>query len=151
MPSPLGGSSYTVQSRYFVEIGSTHSAEYDARSSAVMGPPSVAGGFEDGFGDFSGVERSLTLIGDQRERAGDIGIAKHPAGLGSLAAGEKYAATFCIRQQAIVTSIPPVVNDLRHREPMLGIKDRGLEKIAPGQFSPAIMQLGPSIDHARNG
>src|ERR1700691_33430 len=34
---------------------------------------------------------------------------------------------------------------------MLGVKDRGLEEAAPRQFPPAIMQLGPSIDHARNG
>ena len=38
IPCPFGGISYTVQSRYVVEIGSAHSAENFARSSAVIVP-----------------------------------------------------------------------------------------------------------------
>ena len=39
MPWPLGGISLTVQPRYVVEIGSTHSASNSARSAASMGLP----------------------------------------------------------------------------------------------------------------
>ena len=38
IPCPFGGISYTVQSRYVVEIGSTHSLENPAKSSAVIVP-----------------------------------------------------------------------------------------------------------------
>ena len=89
MPCVFGGSSYTVHPRYVVEIGSTHSGWYSFRSAAVIVPPFSRGDREDRLGRLAFVEAGGAFLGDEPQRAGEVGILEDFAGLRRAAVGQE--------------------------------------------------------------
>jgi hypothetical protein len=79
---------------------------------------------------------------------GDVGVAEERASLWSLPVGQEDTCAFGIGPQAVAVTGPPGVNDFGDREAVVGIKDGGLKKVAPGKLAPAVVEFGPAVDDA---
>src|SRR6266487_2756284 len=104
MPSPLGGSSYTFQPRYSVEIGTGHRAAQPIRSP------------QNRFGNGTAIECLGASLGNQLQRSRQLRISKNSAGLGRRALRKENALAVLIHLNRVAESAPAIGDQLGYRK-----------------------------------
>ena len=151
IPWPFGGSSWTVQPWYVVEIGSTHSPSNPARSAAVIVPPWPAYGRDDLPGDLTLVERIASLRRDLPVRPCEVGVPEDLADGGRVSVDEIGLRRGVVGPQRLLAVVPEDAHHLAHGESVLGVRDGGCEDIGELQLPESREELVPSVHRARDG
>ena len=114
-------------------------------------PPKRLRRTENGLGNLSAVKRICALLSNQSQCLGQIMVLKNFPNSRRLVVVQKHTAAFAVTKQILGRILPEPVNQFREGISLVGIENRSLKNVLPGEPSKAFVQCAPSRDGAGDG
>ena len=103
------------------------------------------------LGDVALVEATGPLVGDGRQRRGEIGLFEPVAGRRRSPVQEERRRRPVVGREFVPVPAHPAGEGRRHRDAILGQSDGVLEQARPRQFAVSLVGESPAVDGAGDG